>query len=170
MHSQCHPLGAGSVPSVSASRAKLGYRYSMLSMEDLAHLWNWHTRFVYLHSAPTKYPRTHCLPANMSSAINPFPALRTCAFRPPRPSPVLLRPVIGVKRPACRTYADEKNSAGNLPKSSDDVGPNMQQQEHVSEEAAKTAQIMGKEGPDIEGQGTPVEEVSGRILECARRL
>ena len=32
MHSQCHPLGAGSVPSVSASRAKLGYRYSMLSM------------------------------------------------------------------------------------------------------------------------------------------
>jgi len=35
----------------------------------------------------------------------------------------------------------------------------MQQQEHVSEEAAKMAKITGSEGPDIEGQGTPVQEV-----------
>lgn len=35
----------------------------------------------------------------------------------------------------------------------------MNQQEHVSEEAAKMAEIQGKDGPDIEGQGTPVQEV-----------
>ncbi|EMC98044.1 hypothetical protein BAUCODRAFT_67254 [Baudoinia panamericana UAMH 10762] len=35
----------------------------------------------------------------------------------------------------------------------------MQQQEHVSEETAKMNEIMGKEGPDIEGQGTPVQDI-----------
>ena len=34
----------------------------------------------------------------------------------------------------------------------------MQQQEHVSEEAAKMAKIQGQEGPDVE-QGTPVQEI-----------
>lgn len=38
------------------------------------------------------------------------------------------------------------------------TGPNMQQQEHVSEEAAKMAKITGGEGPDLE-QGTPVQEL-----------
>jgi small subunit ribosomal protein S7 len=36
----------------------------------------------------------------------------------------------------------------------------MQQQEHVSEEAAKMAKIQGGEGPDL-SQGTPVQDVSG---------
>lgn len=35
----------------------------------------------------------------------------------------------------------------------------MQQQEHVSEEAAKMAKMTGGEGPDIEGQGTPVQDI-----------
>ena len=65
-----------------------------------------------------------------------------------------------MKRPACRTFADEKkNTSGTLPESADGKGPNTQQQEHVSEEAAKMANIMGQDGPDIEGQGTPVQDV-----------
>lgn len=35
----------------------------------------------------------------------------------------------------------------------------MQQHEHVSEEAAKMAKMTGGEGPDIEGQGTPVQDI-----------
>ncbi|PSK42738.1 37S ribosomal protein S7, mitochondrial [Elsinoe australis] len=38
------------------------------------------------------------------------------------------------------------------------VGPNMNQQEHVSEEAAKMANITGGEGPDL-SQGTPVQDI-----------
>ncbi|GAB7364093.1 hypothetical protein MBLNU230_g4645t1 [Neophaeotheca triangularis] len=99
--------------------------------------------------------------------INPFPAFRTLAFRPrqsclPRPSS---NAVIGAKRPAtqCRFYADEKtlNNHDELPtaEGKNAKGPNMQQQEHVSEEAAKMAQMTGGTGPDIEGQGTPVQEI-----------
>ena len=90
----------------------------------------------------------------MSSAINPFPVLRTVAFRP-RPA-VIRRSnvVVGVTR---RTFAD---SSKDLPKAEGDVGPNMQQAEHVSEEAAQMAKIQGGKGPDIEGQGTPVQDVS----------
>ncbi|EME84632.1 uncharacterized protein MYCFIDRAFT_134025 [Pseudocercospora fijiensis CIRAD86] len=92
----------------------------------------------------------------MPSAINPLPILRNVAFRP---RPVVLRPsnaVIGVKRPAHRTFADNKN----LPEAEQgEVGPNMQQAEHVSEEAAKMAKIMGGKGPDVEGQGTPVQDI-----------
>lgn len=94
----------------------------------------------------------------MPSAINPFPVLRQCALRP---RATVLRPsnaVIGVKRPACRSFADDKSK--DLPKAEQDgEGPNMRQQEHVSEEAAKMAKIQGGQGPDIEGQGTPVQEV-----------
>lgn len=38
------------------------------------------------------------------------------------------------------------------------VGPNMEQQEHVSEEAAKMAKSMGGQGPDLQ-QGTSVQEI-----------
>lgn len=83
-----------------------------------------------------------------------MPAIRVCAFRPRAPRPH--NAVIGIKRPACRTFAEEKKAA--YP-SQGDVGPNMKQQEHVSEEAAKMAEIQGKDGPDVEGQGTPVQDV-----------
>lgn len=87
--------------------------------------------------------------------MNPLPPVRALAFRP-RPN-TAFRSVIRVKRPAtCRTYADEKS----MPTAQEGAsGPNMHQQEHVSEEAAKMNKIMGGKGPDIEGQGTPVQEV-----------
>lgn len=97
----------------------------------------------------------------MPAGINPFPALRTCVFRP---RAAFLRPsnaVIGVKR----HFADQKD---NLPKAEGKDGPNMHQAEHVSEEAAKMAKIQGGEGPDVEGQGTPVQDVSGKQTLCAR--
>lgn len=97
----------------------------------------------------------------MPSAISALPAVRALTFRP-RPA-VSLRAsnaVIGVKRSACRSFADDKKH-NTLPEAQDNaMGPNMQQQEHVSEEAAKMAEITGGEGPDIEGQGTPVQDVS----------
>ncbi|KJX98183.1 30S ribosomal protein S7 [Zymoseptoria brevis] len=89
-------------------------------------------------------------------AINPIPVLRACAFRPRQ---TVLRPsnaVIGVKRPAYRSFADKSS---DLPKADEGaVGPNMNQAEHVSEEAAKMANITGNEGPDLT-QGTPVQDI-----------
>ena len=97
--------------------------------------------------------------------MNSLPTLRTCAFRSRRPS-ILLRPVIGVKRAACRTYAD--NNSAKLPEAQNgQAGPNMQQQEHVSEEAAKMAKIQGGKGPDMEA-GTPVQEVSSCAVDVRR--
>ena len=49
------------------------------------------------------------------------------------------------------TKADQKTS-----------GPNQEQLPHVSEEAADTAQIMGETSPEIDAQGTPVQEVLAR--------
>lgn len=90
-------------------------------------------------------------------ALNPLPALRSCAFRPRQPLLLSSNAVIGVKRPAHRSFADKST---DLPAADQDaVGPNMQQQEHVSEEAAKMAKIQGGEGPDM-SQGTPVQDVS----------
>jgi len=91
--------------------------------------------------------------------MNPFPVLRSLPVRT-RPNVVFRA---GIKRPAVyRSYADDAANKHNvLPEAQDGnkVGPNMNQQEHVSEEAAKMQKIMGQEGPDIEGQGTPVQEV-----------
>lgn len=56
----------------------------------------------------------------------------------------------------------------------DKSGPNTDQLPHVSEEAAKVAEITGKNGPDLE-QGTPIEEVrkvallSGPNIYCCSR-
>jgi len=92
--------------------------------------------------------------------MNPFSALRTLPIRH-KPTAAFRA---NFQRPAaCRSFADNSstNNPGKLPKAEGEpaVGPNMQQQEHVSEEAAKMAKITGSEGPDIEGQGTPVQEV-----------
>ncbi|KAF2460551.1 ribosomal protein S7 domain-containing protein [Lineolata rhizophorae] len=58
-----------------------------------------------------------------------------------------------------RTYAaDSKSDDKDLPKSLDAKGPNTDPLPDISSEAAKTAEIMGVEGPDVE-QGTPVQEV-----------
>lgn len=91
----------------------------------------------------------------MPPTMTPFPAVRAFAFRP-RPTSALRRngnAVVGIKR---RAFADDKN----LPEAQQgEAGPNMQQQEHVSEEAAKMSKIMGTGGgPDME-VGTPVQDV-----------
>ncbi|KAK5113840.1 hypothetical protein LTR62_003224 [Meristemomyces frigidus] len=89
-------------------------------------------------------------PLNPASA-----AVRILAFRLSTRSNVS---IIGVKRSVTatmnRSYAKEPPFSGQ----NSEVGPNMQQQEHVSEEEAKTNKIMGKEGPDME-VGTPVQEI-----------
>lgn len=96
--------------------------------------------------------------------LNPFPIARTLAFRP-HLSRRTGNAFVGARYTAVpRTYSDgakATNDPSTLPKAKGEaaVGPNMQQQEHVSEEASKMAKIMGNEGPDIEGQGTPVQEV-----------
>lgn len=97
----------------------------------------------------------------MPSAINPLPAIRSLAFRP-RPA-ITRRAAQGIQRPVCRTFADDKKHNAIPEAQGNAVGPNMQQQEHVSEEAAKMAKITGGQGPDIEGHGTPVQDV--RIAE-----
>jgi small subunit ribosomal protein S7 len=50
-----------------------------------------------------------------------------------------------------RAFSDSKDSPKVDPNNADTLP-------HVSEEAAKTAEIMGEQGPQVE-QGTPVEEV-----------
>ena len=88
----------------------------------------------------------------MSYSVRPLPVLRACAFRP-RQLRCSHHPIVDVKSRGRRAFADEKKipSAGQK-------GPNMDQQEHVSEEAAKMARIQGQEGPDLD-LGTPVQEV-----------
>ncbi|KAI7320187.1 hypothetical protein KC315_g9522, partial [Hortaea werneckii] len=89
----------------------------------------------------------------MPPPMTPFASVRALAFRS--------RPVATFRPSAAcvkRTFADEKD--GRLPQAqAGQVGPNMQQQEHVSEEQAKMSKMMGQEGPDIEGQGTPVQDI-----------
>lgn len=38
-------------------------------------------------------------------------------------------------------------------------GPNMDQLPHVSEEAAAMSKVKGEQGPEVEQQGTPIDEV-----------
>lgn len=93
----------------------------------------------------------------MSGSMKAIPIVRNCVFRP-RPA-VAFRPgnaAIGLQRPTQRSFADDKKSSGQ-------AGLTSEPQEHVSEEAAKIAKAQGGEGPDIEGQGTPVQEVGARI-------
>lgn len=104
--------------------------------------------------------------------MNPFPAVRALAFRS-RPAALPIRSAgaagVGARRAVLgrRSFADKKASI--LPEAQQgEVGPNMEQQEHVSEEAAKTQKIMGGEGPDIEGHGTPVQDVGRAARACHR--
>lgn len=57
-----------------------------------------------------------------------------------------------------RSYAAQNKPEELTKAPAGEKGPNTQQQEHVSEEAAKTAAIEGREGPDA-SVGTPVQEV-----------
>ena len=91
----------------------------------------------------------------------PLAPFRTCVFRarprgavipPLRPSTIAIR------------HVTEKNNPDKLPQAKEgESGPNTQQGEHVSEEAAKMAKMQGGEGPDM-SVGTPVQEVSETAL------
>jgi hypothetical protein len=84
---------------------------------------------------------------------------------PPRVSTLSLRSIALRTRP----YVPQKRAAQSLQQrfASDDAtkapetkGPNMDNAPHVSEEQAAMDKTMGETPPDIEGQGTPVQEVS----------
>lgn len=116
------------------------------------------TRLDCLHLQQSSIPEqtaTHCVAPSPPMPPPPAP-FRACVFRarprgairPIRSSNITIRGLT------------EKNNPDKLPEAPQgEPGPNTQQQEHVSEEAAKIAKIQGGEGPDLE-QGTPVEEVS----------
>jgi small subunit ribosomal protein S7 len=88
--------------------------------------------------------------------MTPFPAVRALAFRPRMHA---VSPIIGVKRPAThRCYADNSKLPEASQNTDNATGPNMQQEQHVSEETAQMNKIMGQEGPDLD-VGTPVQDV-----------
>lgn len=63
--------------------------------------------------------------------------------------------------PSYRTFADSSKDLPVAPadeKVANELDADKSHNMHVSEEAAKTADILGTKGPDIQ-QGTPVEEV-----------
>jgi len=83
---------------------------------------------------------------------------RSIAFRP-RPQFRLPAPHAARFAPSlCRSYADSTTSGANDRSKKVDAQP----ADHISEEAAKTAEIMGEEGPDM-SKGTPIEDVSTTI-------
>jgi small subunit ribosomal protein S7 len=90
----------------------------------------------------------------MSPRLNLFSIARKIPYRPRPQTQWRIQPQVRVALAPYRSFADardrrvaeeEKEAVKPLP--------------HISEEVAKTAEIEGKEGPDLE-QGTPVEDVS----------
>lgn len=84
--------------------------------------------------------------------------------------PIAVRPrVTGVsahQTPLCLRLQQRRNITAAekpLPESEQPEGPNQDQLQHVSEEAAETGKIMGEGGPELE-RGSPVQEVKLRAL------
>ena len=74
---------------------------------------------------------------------------RSIAFR--------IRPVVPQKRAASSLQA--RFASDDATKAPETKGPNMDNAPHVTEEQAALDKAMGETPPDIEGQGTPVQEV-----------
>jgi len=90
----------------------------------------------------------------MPPRLNMFASSRTLAHR--TRLPVSINSPIA-RLSVSRSYASDQS--GKLPVSEDqEHGPNMSNSEHVSEEAAKMAQMTGGEGPDLT-VGTPVQDI-----------
>lgn len=71
-------------------------------------------------------------------------------------------PALSVRQRRC--FADEKPAAErplehNVHNDQEVKGPNMDQLPHVSEEAAAMSKVKGEQGPQVEQQGTPIDEV-----------
>jgi hypothetical protein len=90
----------------------------------------------------------------MPPRLNVSALSRSIAFRPKPQIQWPARSALRVAPSQCRPYSDAKAPPAQDRSKKVDSEPI----EHVSEEAAKTAQIMGEQGPDI-NQGTPVEDV-----------
>lgn len=100
--------------------------------------------------------------AAMPPRLNVSAFSRSIAFRPKPQVQWPARSALRVAPSQARTYADAPPYADqNAPAQDRSHKPSSEPIEHVSEEAAKTAQIMGQQGPDV-NQGTPVEDVSVR--------
>lgn len=67
------------------------------------------------------------------------------------------RPIVPQKRAALRLQ--QRFGSDDATKAPGTKGPNMENAPHVSEEQAAMDKTMGETPPDIEGQGTPVQEV-----------
>jgi len=105
------------------------------------------------------FVRDTCLHhTTMPPRLNIIPFTRSIPYRP-RPSPQwLVRPVTRTTPSYDRAYSDSKNSSADRSKRID-----TQPLDHVSAEAAELAKITGSQGPEVEEQGTPVEEVGESI-------
>ncbi|KAH3919188.1 hypothetical protein HBI56_100970 [Parastagonospora nodorum] len=87
---------------------------------------------------------------------------------PLRPQPRLqwsVRPATRFSVSQYRSYSDSKTSGANDRSAKVDAKP----EDHVSQEAAKTAEIMGEQGPDL-SRGTPVEDIVKNDKDAQEKL
>lgn len=89
----------------------------------------------------------------MPPRISAFSIARAIPYRPRGQPQWHVQPLLRAAPSQCRAYSDSKDSPDQRGQTKSDTLP------HVTEEAAKTAEIMGEKGPEVD-QGTPVEEVS----------
>jgi hypothetical protein len=93
-------------------------------------------------------------------SITPF--ARSIPLRPQPRGQWPARPATRFSPSQCRPYSDSTTPAANDRSKKIDAKP----EDDVSQEAAKTAKILGEEGPDM-SRGTPVEEVRKVIVRNA---
>jgi hypothetical protein len=106
-------------------------------------------------NSPAQHTTYKIMPPRLS--ITTF--ARSITLRPKPQVQWPARPAMRFSPSQCRPYSDSKTSGANDRSKKIDAQP----ADHVSEEAAKTAEIMGEEGPDM-SRGTPVEDVSSLVM------
>ncbi|KAI9807028.1 MAG: hypothetical protein M1825_005745 [Sarcosagium campestre] len=95
------------------------------------------------------------------------PRLWLQAHRIPRALPIRRRPslqvaqLLPIRHNQSREYVDQAEKISGKDEEEPARGPNQDVLGHVSEEAAKTSEIMGESGPETD-QGTPVQEILKR--------
>ncbi|KAF3038239.1 hypothetical protein E8E11_005102 [Didymella keratinophila] len=99
----------------------------------------------------------------MPPRLNVSAFSRSIAFRPKPQVQWPARSALRMAPSQSRFYADDAPAQDRSHK------PSSEPIEHVSEEAAKTAQIMGEKGPDV-NQGTPVEDIVKGDKEAQKNL
>ena len=95
----------------------------------------------------------------MPPRLNVLSFARPIAYRPRLQASWRPQPAVRIAPSQYRAFADSKQPPANETETN-----NL----HVSEEAAKTAEIMGDTPPAVEEKGTPVEEVSPAISPTCR--